>query len=178
MLTSTRAAAASFVALLLLGLGLAPAAHADGLPLPGLRVLGGAVWHVDPQRDALGALDVLPVITVYQTIDHGPTWGLVTGYGYEGGGTHLFQLGGELGVTPSHLWSGLVGLRGVIGSSEGELGLGMRATVGADFLIGIVHVELGYQLLSVDGDAQHDLRVMAGLDLLRLVLLPLAFGGG
>lgn len=152
----------------------APPAHADGVfPLPGIRVTGGAVWHVDPERDAVGAVDVLPNVQL-MNFDDELTMALLVGYGFEGGGdTHLFVIGADLGVLPSRYFGATVGLRGVLGSVDGDFGGGVRAVVGTDLWYGVFRVEAGYQLLSGNDGAEHDLRVTAGVDLLRLLVAPL-----
>ncbi|MCA9517150.1 MAG: hypothetical protein KC635_19550, partial [Myxococcales bacterium] len=99
------------------------------------------------------------------------------GYGYEGDATHLVQLGAEVGLAPSVHFQAELGARGVLGSSRGELGGGVRLTAGADFVLGIFHVEAAYQALATRGDVEHDLRVMAGVDFFRFLLVPIMLMG-
>jgi len=145
----------------------------DAVALPGLRLTGGAVWHLDPERDAVGALDVLANVQ-FLSFEGDFTVTALMGYGFEGGGdTHLFLAGVDFGALLDDTVGVTAGLRGALGSSDGEFGGGMRAVIGLDLWYGVFRVEAGYQLLDSDRGTEHDLRVAAGVDLLRLVIAPL-----
>jgi len=162
----------------LLSLAAAPSARADDVfPLPGIRVTGGAVWHVDPKRDVVGAVDVLPNIT-FLDFEDGFYIAALFGYGFEGGGdnTHLFVLGGDIGYLPGLAFGASLGLRGVLGSVDGDFGGGMRVVAGMDLWFGVFRLETGYQVLAAGHGAEHDLRVTAGIDVLRLLVIPFIAG--
>lgn len=150
-----------------------PAALADDvIPLPGIRVTGGAVWHVDPERDVVGAVDILPNIQVLNP-DAGVMLTFLLGYGFEGGGdTHLFVVGADFGLLPSLHFGASLGLRGVLGSADGDFGGGMRVVLGTDLWYGVFRIEAGYQLLTAGHGAESDLRVTAGIDVLRMLVVP------
>ncbi|MCA9517149.1 MAG: hypothetical protein KC635_19545, partial [Myxococcales bacterium] len=163
--------------LALLALAAPTPARAEQVPLPGLRVVGGPVWHASPERDVIGALDILPVITVYDLGDSGFAWGFLLGYGYESDRTHLFEAGGEIGYSAGSIQTSMLGFRGVVGSSSGNFGIGFRATAGAEFLLGLFRVEFAFQLVHTDGHDEKDVRLTAGVDVLRLPFLAFAFAG-
>lgn len=150
-----------------------PAARADDvIPIPGIRITGGAVWHVDPERDMIGAVDVLPNIQVFNP-DAQMMMTLMVGYGFEGGGdSHFFLVGADIGFLPSLHFAATVGLRGVLGSADGDFGGGMRVVLGTDIFYGVFRIEAGYQLLTAGHGAEHDLRVTAGIDLLHMLVVP------
>ncbi|PKN58920.1 MAG: hypothetical protein CVU56_02950 [Deltaproteobacteria bacterium HGW-Deltaproteobacteria-14] len=159
-------------ALLALATSAPPARAGDIVPIPGIRVTGGAVWHVDPERDVVGAVDILPNIQVLNP-DAQTLMTLMLGYGFEGGGdSHFFLIGADIGYLPSVHFGASVGLRGVLGSADGDLGGGMRVVVGTDLFYGVFRIEGGYQLLTAGHGAEHDLRVTAGIDVLRMLAVP------
>lgn len=142
----------------------------DAIPVPGLRVMGHAIWHVDPGRTAVGGLDILPQLTLLD-VEDGWRLTFLAGYGFESGGdTHLAQLGVELGAFPSWLYGVDVGLRGLVGSSDGEAGGGLRAVAGGELFFGAFRAEVAYQLLGSDRGVEHDLRIGVGIDLLRAIV--------
>ena len=144
----------------------------DVIALPGIRVTGGAVWHLEPERDLVGCLDVLPNIQVIDP-DGDVYFTMMLGYGFEGGGdTHLFLIGADLGLLPDRHFGVSVGLRGALGAVESAFGGGVRAVAGLDLWYGVFRLETGYQFLGSDHGGEHDVRVSAGVDLLRLMVAP------
>ena len=69
------------------------------------------------------------------------------------------------------------GLQGVPrGSFLGMIGLQDNMAM-YYFVLGIFHVEAAYQALATRGDVEHDLRVMAGVDFFRFLLVPIMLMG-
>lgn len=162
------------IAAVALACAAAPAAATsfDVIAFPGLRFTAGSAWHLDPERDGVLAIDVLPCV---QVIDMGGELytTILAGYGYEGSGdTHLFVAGLDVGWLPDRYLGTSIGLRGVIGSADGDFGGGMRVVAGLDLWYGVFRLEAAYQLLGADPGTSHDVRVSGGVDLLRLIAAP------
>lgn len=164
-------AAACWVALSIAPPAAGATAGLEGIPVPGVRLMGSIIWHVEPGRSAIGGLDILPHLTLLD-VTEGLRLGFLAGYGFESGGdTHLAQLGAEVGFMPTWIYGVDVGLRALVGSSDGEAGGGLRVVTGLEFFLGAVRVEAAYQLLGSDRGVEHDLRLGVGVDLLRLVVV-------
>jgi|GEM_PF-2646569 len=158
--------------LLVLALAASPTfAAADVIPIPGVRVAGGPLWNIT-EGEVFGTLDVLPNIEFIDLQD-GVAFNFLLGYGYEGSGDHLFQAGLDVGLySTENIVSPSLGFRGVIGSVDDDLGGGLRVVAGTGVWFGVFRCEAAYQLLSRHDGVTHDLRIVAGLDVVRLVVAP------
>lgn len=153
---------------------------------PGVRVAMGPMWPQDKTlRHVVYSLDVMA--SGMLSLGKEQTWspwsrspdpsmqGLLIlipelGYTYESRGAHLASLGLGLGIR-----NFVVGVhyvpRFVLGSNKKALALGIRHGVMLEALLGILTLEFAHQVLWTDGQPVHDIRLLAGVDLVRALYI-------
>jgi hypothetical protein len=100
------------------------------------------------------------------------------GYAYQAGPeerTHLGAVGLSVGYG-SEAWRLMYRPRGVLGSRAGVFTTGLRHGLYAEFLFGLVSVEVIHQLLWTDGTQTQDVQILVGLTPVRLALIFWLFG--
>jgi len=92
------------------------------------------------------------------------------GYTFEYRGLHLGHLG--LGLGTGRLWAGWAYVpRFVIGAEQRNIVVGFRHSLVATYLVGGLWLELSHQILGRESGLKHDLRVLMGFDVPRLLFL-------
>ena len=191
----SEAGGARWLALLVLGLllGLVRLAQAaDRLPtvLPvTLRVRGGLAIHATESEWVMGrvsgALDLaLSVPLTFETrLGAGDGLNNIAflspelGYSYQDSGQHLFTVGAHAGY--GHLFlHGSYSLRFVAGRQSDQTGLGLRHGIGVHAIYDVLSLEVNHQPLWVAGQAQHDVILWLGCNLLQIVNLYGLLGTG
>lgn len=183
--------------LLMLGVGLllgtASSALASDLvvpPLPvTLRVRGGLAIHATGSEwvtgSVSGALDLaLSVPLAWET--GLSRWDALSGmaflspelgYSYQDTGQHLFTVGAHGGFGHMLLY-GAYSVRFVVGRQSDQTALGLRHGIGVHALYDVLSLEVNHQPLWIAGQAQHDVILWLGFNLVQILNLRGLLGTG
>jgi hypothetical protein len=145
--------------------------------LPILRVSPGTGIHIGPGGTPLPAfdLDIAAGVGLVFVRDHKLSSDLVieASYSYSSHPTMGGHLAG-VGVVPQLYLTKWLSLgwapKLVLGATSQGFAIGMRNMVVAPLLTGLFQVEAGHQWLRVGGQDQHEIRVLAGIDVMRLTM--------
>ena len=138
----------------------------------------GMLWHVEPKRDLAFAMDVFlglafvdrnsPLVLVPQ---------LAFGFEDSAKGTFLLELGFGVGadVLPD-LFSLILSPRFVVGGDDERSAYGVRTCLELQIFSRVGAIQVSHQALWADGELEHDVRVLLGVNLWMLVMAAMFSG--
>jgi hypothetical protein len=88
-------------------------------------------------------------------------------------GGHLAGIGVGLSYFPNMTFGIGWAPKLVLGSTHEGFGIGVRNMLVLTPIAGLLQVEAGHQWLRVEGQDQHEMRILAGVDLSRVVMFAL-----
>ncbi|APR81180.1 Hypothetical protein A7982_06527 [Minicystis rosea] len=140
--------------------------------IPILRISPGVGIHFDPIGKARPAfdLDVIAGIGLAFKRSHTqiPDLAFELGYSFSSQaemGGHLFAIGATPHLRLGNLVSIGLAPKLVLGRTPQGFAIGMRNMLVLPILKGLFQVEAGHQWLNVEGQNQHEMRILAGIDL-------------